>query len=546
MTRTCLITILGIAFATGAQSHDHAGTVAAEKPAVLLPGMGSYHHPIDTSRQEAQRFFDQGLVLYYGLNPDEAIRSFERAADLDPASPMPWWGISLSLGRNYNRPEQVSLQRAAYQALQTALDLAKGAPENERDYVTALAARYSDDPNADYGTLAVAYKNAMGDLMRRYPDDLDVATLYAEAAMNLRPWRLWSRDSTPAEGTTELITVLESVLARDPLHPGANHYYIHALEASPHPERALPSAARMGYLVPGAGHLVHMAAHVYDRVGDYDASAKANEQAAAADRAYLTVANDADAYRLHYYSHNLQFLVEADSMRGDYAGAQRAAALLLANGRRGAHKVQVAEHFLPTPLFVALRFQRWQDVLSAPAPESSLKLATAFWRFSRAIALACSGRAAEAEKERQEFTVASAAVSASKPYGINSARAVLALAAAVMDARIAEGKHDMSRAVDLWTKAVGAEDTLAYDEPPAWYYPVRESLGGALLRASRFADAEGIFREDLARNPRNPRSLFGLAEALAGQNKSADEAWVRAAFKTAWRHADVRLSARDL
>jgi len=545
MTRTCLITILGIAFATGAQSHDHAGTVAAKSPAVLLPGMGNYHHPIHTSRREAQRFFDQGLVLYYGLNADEAVRSFERAAEIDPSSPMPWWGKALALGRNYNRSPQPGLERSAYEALQTALGLAKGAPQNERDYLTALAARYSADLQADYKKLGVDYKNAMGDLMRRYPDDLDVVTLYAEAAMNLHPWHLWNKDGTPAEGTPELIAVLESVVARDPSHPGANHYYIHALEASPHPERAFASAERMAYLVPGAGHLLHMSAHIYERMGDHNASAKANEQAAAADRAYLKIGGDPTAYRLHYYSHNLHFLAHANNMRGNYAGAKRAADLLIANGRPDQQRMRMSEYFLPTPLLVALRFQRWRDVLSAPAPESNLKLATAFWRFSRVVALARSGRTAEAEKERQEFVVASAAVPASKTYGLNPARAALAVAIAVIDARIAEANHEPG-AINLWKNAVAAEDSLGYDEPPAWYYPVRESLGGALLRAARFADAEKVFREDLTRNPRNPRSLFGLAESLAGQKKTADEAWIRAQFKKAWEHADVALRSEDL
>jgi tetratricopeptide (TPR) repeat protein len=544
MTRLLLSAIFGVAAVAGAQSHDHAGKTA-NKSAVLLPGMGNYHHPIHTDRPLAQKFFDQGLTLYYGFNHEEAVRSFEHAADLDPASPMPWWGKALALGRNYNRPEQPSLQRAAYQASRTALQLANGAPENERDYVSALAARYSADPRADYKKLAIDYKNAVGNLMRRYPDDLDVATLYAEAAMNLRPWHLWNRGGTPAEGTPELVSVLESVLARDPLHPGANHLYIHALEASPHPERALPSAERMGYLVPGAGHLVHMSAHIYERLGDHDASAKANERAAAADRAYMRAGGANEAYLMHYYAHSLHFLAHSESMRGNYAGAKRAAEQLVTSLRSGPGEMPRGEYFLPAPLLVALRFQRWHDVLSAPAPDRRLKLATAFWRFSQAVALACSNRAAEAEKERQEFTTASQEVPTGTSYGLNSAVRALALASAVIDARIAEAKRE-TRAVDLWKTAVATEDTLDYDEPPAWYYPVRESLGGALLRASRFAEAEKIFREDLMRNPRNPRSLFGLAEALAGQKRFADEAWVRAEFKTAWHHADVRLRLEDL
>ncbi len=521
MTRTLWgAAIFGIAIVAGAQSHDHAAVAAeaAQKPVVLLPGLGAYRHPIHTGSAEAQKFFDQGLTLYYGFNHDEAIRSFEHAAELDPLSPMPWWGKSLSLGRNYNRDEEPDLEKAAYQALQKALELAKSAPENERAYVAALATRYAADPQADHKQLAVAYKNAMGDLMRRYPDDLEVATLYAEAAMNLRPWQLWNNDGTPAEGTTEIVAVLESVLARNPIHPGANHYYIHALEASPHAERALPSAARLGYLVPAAGHLVHMPAHIYSRVGDHDASATANEKAAAADRAYIAASGAQGMYPMMYYSHNLHFLAEADKMRGNYAGARQAADQLVANVRPGLKEMPVLEAFLPTPIFVALRFHRWQNILAMPAPGKDFALTTVIWHFARGAALAASGKAADAENERREFQAGVKALPADAPYGtLNTAKDVLAVTGLELDARIAAAKGDQAGAVEFWKQAVGAQDNLNYDEPPDWYYPVRESLGGALLRASRFAEAESVFREDLVRNPRNPRSLFGLAEALAGQ-----------------------------
>ena len=460
---------------------------------------------------------------------------------------MPWWGKSLSLGRNYNRDEDPELEKAAYQALQKALELAAHAQENERDYVAALATRYSADPQADHKKLAMAYKNAMGDLMRRYPDDLDVATLYAEAAMNLRPWQLWNKDGTPAEGTTEIVAVLESVLARDPMHVGANHFYVHAVEASPKPERALPSAARLAKLVPAAGHLVHMPAHIYERTGDHDASAEANEKAAIADRAYLAASGAQGMYPMMYYSHNLHFLAEADKMRGNYAGAKLAADQLVANVRPGLKEMPVLESFLPTPMFVALRFHRWQAILAMPAPGKEFALTTVLWHFARGAALAGSGKAADAENERREFQAGVKAIRPEAPFGtLNYARAVLAVASLELDARIAEGKGDQAAAVDLWKQAVAAQDELNYDEPPDWYYPVRESLGGALLRASRFAEAESVFREDLVKNPRNPRSLFGLAEALAGQKKSADEAWVRAEFRTAWKHADVKLSVGDL
>ena len=517
------------------------------KPATLMPGLGNYHHAIHTASPLAQKFFDQGLNLYYGFNHDEAIRAFEQAAQLDPKSPMPVWGKSLSLGRNYNRDEEPELEKAAYEALQKAQQLAANAPQNERDYVAALAARYSPDPKADHKQLARAFKDAMGDLVRRYPDDLDAATLYAEAAMNLRPWQLWNHDGTPAEGTLEIIAVLESVLRRDPMHPGANHFYIHAVEASPNPERALPSAERLQTLVPAAGHLVHMPAHIYARTGDHDAAATANEKAAAADRAYIAASGATGMYPMMYYSHNLHFLVGDNMMRGDYAGAKAAAEKLVGNVRPHVAMMPMVEAFLPTPIFVELRFQHWNQILAMPAPGKGLLLTNVIWRFGRCTALAATGKVADAEKERDAFEQARKAIPAEQPFGtLNTSGAVFAVAAASLDARIAAARGDRDKSIESWKKAVAAQDALNYDEPPDWYYPVRESLGGALLAANRAAEAEKIFREDLQMNPRNPRSLFGLAEALKAQQKTADEAWVRSEFEKAWKHADVKLRAGNL
>ena len=273
MTRIlCLVMLAGAAVA----QHQHSGPQAA-KPAELLDGMGTHSHPIATKSKEAQQFFDQGLALIYGFNHDEAARLFARAAELDPASPMPHWGIAYALGPNYNLPAMPEREALAWQAIEKATHLMAKAPTRERAYVEALLQRYSKDPAADRKGLAEKYAAAMQTVMQRYPDDLDAATLYAEARMNLRPWQLWSLDGKPAEGTLEICAVLEGVLRRDPNHPGANHYYIHAVEASPNPERALPSAARLETLVPGAGHLVHMPSHIYARVGEFERSAMVNE-----------------------------------------------------------------------------------------------------------------------------------------------------------------------------------------------------------------------------------------------------------------------------
>jgi tetratricopeptide (TPR) repeat protein len=305
-----------------AQNHSaDAHRISDPKPASLMTGLGSHHHPVATGNAEAQRFFDQGLTLVYAFNHEEAIRSFKRAAELDPQLAMAHWGIALALGPNINLDVDPAREKAAYEAVRKALSMSAKAPENERAYIEALAKRYSIEPGADLKRLAVDYKNAMGELSKRYPDDLDAATLYAESMMNLRPWQLWSKDGLPAEGTLEIVAVLESVLKRNPNHIGAIHYYIHAVEASPNPEKALHYVAKLPAQVPAAGHLVHMPAHIYVRTGDYESAAQSNQEAAEADQTYIRMSGAQGVYPLMYYNHNLHFLAHAQ-----YGGAIRGCA----------------------------------------------------------------------------------------------------------------------------------------------------------------------------------------------------------------------------
>src|SRR6184192_517469 len=325
--RIILTLATGIAISVSAAP---AKTNPASSPK-LLPGLGEVHHPVATKNSQAQQFFDQGLKLVFGFNHDEARKSFQRAAELDPKLAMAWWGVSLTLGPNYNLPVDPEREKAGYDAAQRAVALKPNASESERAYIDAVAVRYSNDPRADLHQLDVTYKDAMSKLAARYPDDLDAVTLYAESAMNLNPWHLWTADGKPAEGTEEIVRVLESVLKRDPNHLGANHYYIHAVEASPHPERALPSAERLPKLVPNAGHLVHMPAHVYMRTGDYKASARANAEAARVDEAYIKANDVRGVYPIMYYNHNLDFLAAAASMAGRYREAKRASEQAAAN-----------------------------------------------------------------------------------------------------------------------------------------------------------------------------------------------------------------------
>lgn len=530
-------------FCISAQEHSHGETA---KPVTLMDGLGNHHHPIATKNEEAQKYFDQGLILVFGFNHPEAIRSFQRAAELDPDAAMPLWGIALALGPNYNLDVDPAAEKAAYDAVQKALALAPKAPENERAYIEALAKRYSNDAKPDLKKMSLDYKNAMGELTKKYPDDLDAATLYAESAMNLRPWQLWEKNGKPAEGTEEILAVLESVLRRDPMHPGANHYYIHAVEASPNPERGLPSAERLDTLVPAAGHLVHMPAHIHIRTGDYEAAALSNERAAKADEKYIEATKTKGVYPAMYYNHNLHFYSAASAMQGRFDDSIQWANKLAVNVAPAVKEMPMIEGFLPYPYFVLLRFNRYKDVLSLPEPDKSLSITTSAWHYARGVALAGSGKSEEAAKQLALLDETREKIPADALFGLNKAQDIMALASHVLEARIAESKKQKKEAIEHWKKAVDAEDALTYDEPPDWYYPTRESLGGALYRDGQFAAAEEVFREDLRNHPRNGRSLFGLLQSLKAQEENSDAAWVERQFKDAWKNAQIILKMEDL
>jgi tetratricopeptide (TPR) repeat protein len=527
---------------------QHSLSPADTAPATILPGMGSLHHAIATSNPEAQRFFDQGLTLVYAFNHDEAIRSFRRAAELDPNAAMPWWGVALALGPNYNDPGDPEKEKGAYDAVQKARSLAATGPASERAYIETLSLRYSSDPKADLKKLAHEYSNAMGDLAKRYPDDPDASTIYAESMMDLRPWGLWDPDGTPAEGTLEIIAVLESVLARYPDHVGANHYYIHAVEASPHAAWALESADRLNTLVTNAGHLVHMPSHIYARVGDNAAAIKSNAAAAEVDRNYIAATGATGMYPAMYYSHNLHFLAYAAMQAGKSDEARKAAETLAENIRTRGQGMppDMTEGFLTYPIAVRVRFRQWEDVLAMPQPAAGLQANVAFWHFARGMALAATGKISDAEAAKKAFDAAVAKIPKEQGFGFTKAAAIMQISGAVLDARIAEARGNSITAIDALKKGVTAQDALAYDEPPDWFFPVRESLGGALLRAGNAAEAEKVFREDLIRNPRNGRSLFGLWQALVAQNKMTDAAWAKSQYEAAWRDADVTLSVENL
>ena len=509
-------------------------------PPRLMPGLGEVHHPVSTKNRQAQQFFDQGLALVYGFNHDEARRSFQRAAELDPKLAMAWWGVALTLGPNYNLPVDLAREKAGYDAVQRALALQEGASVAERAYINALAFRYSNDPKADLHQLDVAYRDAMSKLVKSYPDDLDAATLYAESMMNLNPWKLWFHDGRPNDGTEEIVAVLESVLKRDPNHLGANHYYIHAVEASPHPERALPSASRLEKLAPAAGHLVHMPAHIYARVGDHSASAHCNEVAAQADKKFLAATHEQGVYPLMYYSHNLHFLAFAASMNGNFAEATNAAARLVANVAPGVKAMPMLEGFLPTPIVVLFAFERWDDLLKLPAPDSQFLTTNAVWHSLRGVALANTGKTAEAEKEQSAFRELAAKIPPDTMYDqLNETGAVFKVHDHLLAGMIARSRHDTKGAIDSLTQAVAAEDALNYSEPPPWYPPVRPMLGRVLLEAKQLPEAEKVFRADLETNPRNGRALSGLRDCLKAQDRQYEADQIDRQFRAAWKVADA-------
>lgn len=515
-------------------------------PAVLWEGLGNLHHPVATKNSGAQKFFDQGLRLIYAFNHDEAHRSFQKAAQLDPQLAMAYWGMALAVGPNYNVDAMEAQLKDAYAAIKKAQELAKAAPEAERAYIAALAKRYASDPKtADKKKLALAYKEAMGELAKKYPDDLDAATLYAESAMNLRPWELWTQDGRPAEGTAEILKVLEGVLRRNPNHMGACHYYIHAIEASPYAERALGVADRLGGLAPAAGHLVHMPSHIYIRVGDFAAAVRANEKAAAADRAYLDKSKVQGIYPMMYYSHNLHFLAVANAMQGRYTEAKKAADQLAAHVGPHAKDMPMLEFFLPTPTLIQVRFHRWDDILASPAPDAKLRITRSLWHFARGLALAAQDKTAKAQAELDALRKIHGAMPEDLAYGSrNLAKNVLVIPSSMLQARIDAARKDTKSAIENLQKAIAIDDSLNYIEPADWH---REVLGALYLRTGNPAEAEKVFRADLEKNPRNPRSLFGLMESLKAQGNVAAARFVQQEFQEAWRNAETReLRLEDL
>jgi len=502
-------------------------------------GFRGQHHPVSTKSAEAQRLFDEGLGLIYALDYGGAANTFRRAAAQDPNMAMAYWGIAYALGSDYYYPTpgDSARDREADEALQKAMALSANGPEVEHAYVTALSKRYCNCPNPNRKQLAGEFKNAMREVSRRYPDDLDAATLYAQAIMNLSPWALWNADGTPWDGTPEIVAVLESVLKRDPRHFGAMHYYIHAIEGSPYPERALAYASLLPSLAPSIGHIVHMPAHIYIRTGEYLAAEDACAKAAQVDERRIQASSKPGMFTILSYLHDLYFLAAAASMDGHYAASKESANKLVEQVGPHVAEIPDLQLFLTVQPAVQVRFNHWDDILKLPEPNPDLNIATAILKFARGMAFAASGNLAEAESEGEALTKISEMTPPEAQFAMsaNKTRDILQIASDVLAAKLSVARNERPQAVAQLRDAVAIQDGLKYSEPPSWFYPVRESLGAALFLSGRISEAEQTFREDLERNPRNPRSLFGLLESLRTLGKSHDAEFVQTEFRAAWK-----------
>jgi tetratricopeptide (TPR) repeat protein len=527
-----------------AQHHPAAGT----KPVTLMSGLGDLHHPVTTSNPQAQLFFDQGLRLIYAFNHDEAARSFQHAAELDPEMAMAYWGIAEAVGPNYNDPASEDRFKQAHQAIQKARDLSANASGSEMAYIEAMTKRFPADPKSDLKKAAEDYRDAMRGVSKQYPDDLDAATLFAESGMNLHPWGLWHQDGSPEDGTEEVVSTLESVIRRDPNHLGAIHYYIHAVEASRSPQRAQAGANRLAAMAPAAGHIVHMPAHIYIRTGDYESAVRTNKKAAWADQVYLKSSGTQGIYSMMYYSHNLHFIAMCAAMNGNYAEAKKGATMLAANVAPHVKDMAPLEGFMTVPLAVELRFHRWDEILHMKQPDASMQTMTTFWHFARGMAFASTGKIDEAEAEHKIVAEAEEKTPEDAIFAMpvnNKTKDILKIAENVLAAKISLAKKDNAGAVSMLREAVKIQDGLKYNEPPDWFFPVREPLGAVLLMSGNNADAEQVFREDLNHNPRNPRSLFGLRQALKAQDRNYDAGFIENQFHSSWKGA-ATLKVEDL
>lgn len=525
--------------------------VAAEKlPGPLLEGLGEFGHPVTTQSKLAQRYFNQGMRLLFGFNHREAIRSFRSAAHIDPNCAMAYWGMAYAYGPHVNKPMDGSDTTNAWQALQLAVAKREHASTKEQAYIAAIEQRYIAEHKPDRHDLDKQFASAMREMAKRYPDDLDAQVLFAESLMDTMPWDYWTRDRTPKPETEEILSALRFVMARDPNHPGANHFYIHTVEAGPTPELGLPAADRLRSYASAAGHLVHMPAHIYIRAGQYEDAIQANDRAVKADRDYIRQYRAQGFYPGAYYPHNMHFLWWAQLFEGRSADALRTArrvAEYAVDNYCGPSKAVEAPRLRHLPWLTLLRFGRWDDVLKIqqPAQTNDFLVDRALWHFVRGLAFAAKGNAALAEAERNELSrIAGSQEIKTMSSPVFPIADTLAVAVHWLSGRTAGARGDTAEMISQLQQATAAEDKIPYMEPAYWPVPVRPTLGAALLEAGKPAEAEQVFRENLKRWPRNGWGLHGLKQSLEAQGKSDQATDVERQFAQAWSRADVALDMK--
>ena len=519
----------------------------ADKPgAPVFTGLGVHHHAISTTNPETQRFFDQGVNLLFGFNHAEAIRSFREAARLDPDCAMCWWGVAIALGPNINLPMPADAVAPALEAMDKAKALASKASPAEQAWIAALSQRYSSDPKADRHLLDEIYAQAMGKLAQDYPDDLDAATFYAEALMDTQPWDYWQTDAvTPKGHGNEIVATLEKVIAKAPNHPGALHLYIHAVEASTTPERAEAAADRLLVLMPQAGHIVHMPGHIYYRVGRYADAARVNEMAALVDEAYIAACKAQGYYPAGYYGHNIHFLWTSAEMEGRSQVSIDAARRLVKalDTEQMAKGLPIAEAYNFTPVVTLLRFSKWDAILAEPTPAAELKLDTAIWLYARGFAHANLGDLKAASADRLALKTLIGGDFAKYDANAIPAKSMATLSLTLLNGEIARKSGNLRSAIIQFRRAAALEHALPYTEPTWWHQPVSHLLGAALLDAGRAKQAEAVYRESLKTYRRDGWALFGLAQALTDQGRTAEAAAVSQDFKSAWAASDITLTS---
>ncbi|MBH0210070.1 MAG: hypothetical protein HP495_16440 [Nitrospira sp.] len=534
----CVMLCLSLSVVALAEAAERVGSRV-----LLFGNLGSLHHPITTRSQEAQRYFDQGLRLVYAFHHEEAIRAFEEAARRDPSAAMAHWGIALALGPNINAGMDKTDERRAWEALQKARSYSGNVTPAEQAYIHAVSKRYSlKGPTR--AALDKAYADAMRVLWKQFPEDPDAGALFAEALMDLHPWDLWTVNGKPKSGTEEIVSTLEAVLAGAPNHPGACHYYIHAVEASSTPERALACAERLPGLMPGAAHLVHMPAHIHMRLGRYHEAAEHNTRAADIDRRYLAGRASTGDEAEGYYRHNLHFLWASLIMEGRSAEAMKVARQLMGTMTEAQVRQDSSqESYLPVPLWTMIRFGRWEALLQELPPPNIFRLKQAVWRLGRGMALVASGRVPGAEGEHAALTVLAKRFARNRTNEERTERALIQIAERLLAGEIAVHHKHYDAAVTALREAVKLEDALPYSEPPFWPIPVRHYLGVALQKAGQIQEAESVYRDDLIKHPHNGWAEYGLMQSLRAQRKDREANEVEKQWKRAWAHADVNLVA---